>query len=415
MRSTLGRLGGALTCCVAPLLWTPALSAQTLGDRVDQHVDQGLDRKPKSSPRKTKKRKPRPAGTTQGPARAPAPHPTADPAPSAREPELPARVLAQELQLDPYVSLAYRGWRPQDYPTIDVETELALTFALGMRLKLFQVLVIERAHYESSALSSPRRSGVGVAQQAGTAAPAAAWFLGQVGIPVRWVFKPIVRYEARAFESDITPREPVRLVPRSARASDDLSTLPTVTDTLRMSSAIETLVVGLQYHHGNDPSGLIQTQGGSLPPVYLGVGLVSYQKPYMVRVGDLVLDDLLFDAQLRGAGLALGLETPQKPKSFFLDFSGQVGLGELRLTDSLTLNESLPKDWWIGYAQGELTVGYIHPLLITRPTPLIGVTASVGGATFYYFRAFAEESGQSVPVANWDLLWGARVLLMLPL
>jgi hypothetical protein len=392
-------------------------AAQSLGDTVKQHVDQGLDKKkpPKKSDGKKRKKKPRPPRQHAQPSNTGTAYTKPDEETEPEGPQLPHRVLIPELQLDPTVALAYRGWKPQNYPTLTVHTENAATVSVGVRMKLFSILTIDRMHYESNAFASPRRSGTGIAQDVGKTAPAAAWFLGQIGIPIKWVFKPIIRYEARAFESDVTPDRPVRLVPRSAKASDDLSTLPTVTETLRMSSAFETFVVALQYHHDNDPSGLIQTQGGSLPPIYFGVGLVSYKKPYMVRVGNLVLEDLLFDASFRGAGLAFGLETPQKPRRFFADFSGQVGLGEVQLTDSFTLNEALPKDWWIGYAQGDLTLGYLHPILATMPTLLGGISASIGGATFYYFKAFAQEGEQTVPPANWDVLWGARIFLTLPL
>ena len=405
----------ALAFVVAAAFATSPAAGQSLGGAVKDHVNQGLDKKPKKKKKKRKKRKKRQPMQHSRPSTGGVAYTKPAEKPKNGGAELPHRVLVKEFQLDPYVALAYRGWKPQDYPTLTVKTENSATFAVGARMKLFGILTIDRAHYESNAFASPRRSGTGIAQDAGKAAPAAAWFLGQIGIPIKWVLKPIIRYEARAFESKVTPDRPVRLVPRSAGANTDLSTLPTVTQTLRMSSAFETFVVGMQYHHDNDPSGLIQTEGGSLPPIYLGVGLVSYKKPYMVRVGDLVLEDLLFDASFRGIGLAFGLETPQKPKRFFADLSGQVGLGEVQLTDSLVLNEELPDDWYIGYAQGDLTVGYIHPLLYTAPTLLGGISASIGGATFYYFRAFAEEGEQQAPLANWDILWGARIFLTLPL
>lgn len=407
----------AVAAFLVAALATGSAAGQSLGDTVKQHVDQGLDKKPpkKKSSSKKKKHKPRPPPRQAQPTNSGVAYTQPEAEKKPEGPQLPHRVLIPQLQLDPTVALAYRGWKPQDYPTLSVDTENTATFSVGIRMKLFSILTIDRMHYESNAFASPRRSGVGVAQDVGKTAPAAAWFLGQVGIPVKWVFKPIIRYEARAFESDVTPDQPVRLVPRSAKESDDLSTLPTVTETLRMSSAFETFVVAMQYHHDNDPSGLIQTGGSSLPPIYFGVGLVSYKKPYMVRVGNLVLEDLLFDASFRGVGLAFGLETPQKPRRFFADFSGQVGLGEVQLTDSFTLNEALPDDWWIGYAQGDLTLGYLHPILATMPTLLGGVSASIGGATFYYFKAFAEEGEQTVPPANWDILWGARVFLTLPL
>lgn len=394
-------------------------SAQSLGERVDQHVDQGLERKPKK--KKKKRKKPRrsdpgrPQPAHHGSAPPPAHEEEEEAEPEEKGPQLPHRVLGGKLKLDPMAALGYRGWKPQDFPSIDVSTENSLTWSIGARLSLYFVS-IHRAAYESNGLSSPRRSGASVATRAAGAAPAAAWVLGVVGFPVGWVLEPIIRYESRAFESTLTPKKPIRIIPRSASKDDDLSLFPATTEELTMTSSFETLVVGLMYHHDNDPSGIIQTKGGWFPRIYFGVGFTEYAKPYMVRVGDQVLDDLLFDARLRGAGLALGLETPQKPERFFVELSTQVGIGEVRLTDDFTVNETLPDDWMIGYAQGELTFGYLHPLLRTRPTLLGGLAASAGGATFFYFKPISsDEEEQSTPPANWDLLWGLKAFLVLPL
>jgi len=396
-------------------LGTPAV-AQSIGGAVGQHVDQNL--KTQKKPKKPKKK---PSHSSHSHPPPPAHHwsnsppPPQPPPPKPTGPELPYRVFGKSFQLDPMTSVAYRGWRPQAYPTLDVSTENALTWSVGARAKLWFVSVTQ-AHYESNAIGSPRRSGASVATKAAQATPVAAWFVGALGFPVNWVLEPIVRYEARAFQTTLTPTKPVRLIPYSASKNDDVTQFPATTAELQMTSAFETLVVGLKYHHENDPTGIINSGGGSFPALYFGIGLTQYSKPYMLRVGDVVLDDLLFDARMRGGGLALGLDTGQKPERFFLDVSTQFGIGEVRLLEDLTVNEKLPKGWLIGYAQGELTAGYLHPLLRTRPTLLGGLAGSVGGATFYYFKPFTTSEEQTnTPALNWDLLWGLRVFLVLPL
>jgi hypothetical protein len=93
-----------------------------------------------------------------------------------------------------------------------------------------------------------------------------------------------------------------------------------------------------------------------------------------------------------------------------------LGLGEVSLLDDLTVNELLPEDWLIGYLQGNVTLGYVLPLLRSRPTPLLTGELSAGGASFFYFKLRSSDSEQapSLPL-NWDFLWGARVSLTLPL
>ena len=400
-----------LTACLA--LLAPAAAAETLGGKVDNHVDSHLPsgrgkKKPKGK-KQNRSHQPSSRPMHSGPAPAPGPRP------KAKQTDLPHRVFGKSFQLDPSTGLAYRGWRPQNYQGMDVSSENALTWQVGARAKLF-FIAVNHAHYESNGIGSPRRAGASVATRAAAATPVAAWFLGAIGFPFNWVLEPIIRYEARAFQSTLKPGAPVRIIPQSASKNDDLSSFPATTSELLLTSAFETFVVGLRYHHDNDPSGIISNESGSFPKLYFGVGLTQYSKPYQVRVGDEVLADLLFDARMRGAGLALGLETGQKPESFFVDVSTQVGIGEVRLTHDFTVNETLPKGWLIGYAQGEVTGGYLHPILRTRPTLLAGLSASVGGATFFYFKPFTtSEEDRSTPALNWDLLWGLRAFVVLPL
>lgn len=407
----------ALALVLASVVLAPPLGAQTLGGKVDQHVDRNLPSggKKKPPPKKKKGGGHAPARHDAGPARPePAPGPVA-PRPKKKKSELPYRVFGKSFQLDPTTGLAYRGWRPQSYQSIDVSTENSLTWHLGARAKLFFVSV-DQAYYESNGIASPRREGASIATKVASAAPAAAWFIGAIGFPFDWVLEPIIRYEARAFQSTLTPEKPVRVIPHSASKNDPTTAFPATTSQLTLTSAFETLVIGLRYHHDNDPSGIISSEGGSFPKIYFGVGFTQYSKPYQVRVGNAVLSDLLFDARMRGGGLALGLDTGQRPEEFFLEVSTQVGIGEVRLLEDLTVNEGLPPGWLIGYTQGELTAGYLHPITRTRPTLLGGIAASVGGATFFYFKPFTtSEEDKSTPAANWDLLWGLKAFIVVPL
>jgi len=163
-----------------------------------------------------------------------------------------------------------------------------------------------------------------------------------------------------------------------------------------------------------------------LPPFYFGLGFTQYSKPYQVTVGDSVLDSVLFDARFRGGGLALGTTLPSKPDFLILDASLQFGLGEVRLLDKLTLNELLPNtpgrsglqapEWVIGYLEGDLSLGYLYTLLRTKPSVLVSVVGTGGGARFYYIKTRSGE-GQSVnmPSLNWDILWGLMGYVTIPL
>src|SRR5690606_29062633 len=146
------------------------------------------------------------------------------------------------------------------------------------------------------------------------------------------------------------------------------------------------LVVGVRYFPERGNAGLVGDAASSLPPMYLGVGLSQYSKPYQVQVGDDPLDELLFNGRFRGAGLAYGLATARAIDRPYVSLDTQLGLGEVSLLDELTLNQLLPEDWLIGYLQGNVTFGYILPLLRARPTPLLTGELSAGGATFFYFQ-----------------------------
>jgi hypothetical protein len=420
-------LGWRVTLLVAVLSLTA--QAQSIGDSVRQHLDQGLEgdkKKPaaKPAPRKASKPSPKPAAKKSNKRPAgdgsgfswnsdapPEPEPPPDPDP------LPRRVFGEMFKLDPTAGAGYRGWAAQDYPRIRVPHTGFFTWNVDVKGRFFRYLVLKRGYYESNGLSAPRNQTASTAAQIGSYAPKAAWLLGALGFEISKAWMPIISYETRAFESTAIPRSPVRIVPFDAPEDTDWETLPQTTERLRVVSGFETFVAGVRYDHSRAKSDVIGSgRTNTIPPFYLGVGLIQYSKPYQVRVGSGVLGELLFDTRFRGAGLALGFNTAEQPDKFYVDFKGQLGLGEVRLLRDLTLNEGLPSDWLIGYTQGDLTIGYLYPLVRSRPTVFISAAVNGGGMSFFFFKTKAEEGEEtSSPALNWDFLWGARVALTIPL
>lgn len=307
----------------------------------------------------------------------------------------------------------YQGWYAQQYPTVEVENQSYFTWALQLRAKFFRLISLERGYYESNGVSGPRHKGASIAAQAGAIVPKTARLLGILGLDLGYVLEPIVRYETKAHETTATPSQPVRLIPNSASANQQNTDFPLTQEPLTMVSSQETFVVAARY---NPDNGRKIGLPGNVPPVYLGLGLIQFRKPYQFNVRDAVLDEFVFDARFRGFGLALGFATPTAPDRFHLDFSGLVGLGEVRLLDDLTLNEVVADDTNIGFAQGNVTVGYLLPLNRSRPTLMLGVNGTLGGATFFFWKTqYGEDEDIDLPSLNWDVIWAGQAYLVLPL
>jgi len=196
----------------------------------------------------------------------------------------------------------------------------------------------------------------------------------------------------------------------------DLSSCTRSTTALRMTSGFETLVAGVRYDQSKESSPVLETRTSKLPPITFGIGLMSYRKPYQVNVNGNTLDGYLFDGQFRGAGIMLGTDVGAGPDEFFVNVDAQVGLGEVKLTKSLSLNSLAPEDWLMGYVQGNATVGYYLPLLRAAPTLMFVPKATLGGASFFFFKTRQRAGEMSdAASANWDLLWAVNALLILSL
>jgi hypothetical protein len=402
---TVSQLARSALWMAAPLLMASPAWAETLGGAVREHAEEHV------SPGKPKKKR-----TTRRPS-SDAPTPPSTPA-RAREStpsKDPAvlRVIGPDLQLDPQIGAGYQGWYAQQYPTVEVTNQSYATWAVQLKAKLFRLVSLDRGYYESNGVSAPRHSGASIAAQAGSFVPKSARLLGIFGLDLDYVVEPIVRYETRAHETTATPERPVRLIPRSARASQQNTEFPLTMQPLTMTSTYETFIVAGRYNPSNGSKiGL----PGDVPPAYLGVGLIQFGKPYQFNVRDAVLDEFVFDARFRGVGMAMGFTTPTLPDRFHVDFAGMVGLGEVRLLSDLTLNEVVANDTYIGFAQGNLTVGYLYPLRRSRPMLLLGLDATVGGATFFFWKTqYRNDEDIDLPALNWDVIWGTQVYVVMPL
>jgi hypothetical protein len=449
-----GLLAGAWVFAALPA------GAQSIKDTVRQHVTEGLDAS-RSEPKKKKAAKKRRSGerkaaepvqppTPTGPLpardvqrgaepvpahpvptqpapaqpppvrRAPPPgaaHDAAVSAPNvASEERLPLRVFGKNLELDAKVGAGMRGWYPEQYPLVSVDHASYLTWSVDLKAKILGFLRLHRGYYESNGLRGPRTRGAVVARDVGQLVPKAAWLLGTLGVPLSRRWETLVSYETRSFVTRARPTAPVAIVDRKTSPSLDLATLPRSDQALEFVSGFETLVLGVRYFPERGNAGLVGDGAGPIPPMYLGVGFTQYSKPYQVQVGDDPLDEILFNGRFRGAGLAYGLATARKIDLPYVSLDAQLGLGEVSLLEDLTLNELLPEDWLIGYLQGNVTLGYVLPLLRSRPTPLLTGELSAGGATFFYFQLRGSE-GETAPTLplNWDLFWAVHVSLTLPL
>jgi hypothetical protein len=412
------------------LLASRTARAQSIRDAVRQHVSEGLEGDPSKPPPKPKpkpksqakaKSKPPPSTTANGAAPPTGDPPPARPTPADAPPEeaLPKRVFGKNFQLDPKIGIGYRGWYPAQYPRVSIAHAGYYTWSLDVKAKLFGFLRLHRGYYESNGVKGPRTDGAVVAQNVGKLIPKAAWLLGALGVPISRRWETLISYETRTFVTTARPSQPVAVVSHATSPDTDFGTLTRNDQPLEFVSGFETLVLGVRYSPdapANGGSSLMGESGRGIPPMYLGIGFTQFSKPYQVSVGTDALDELLFNGRFRGAGLAYGLSFPRRLGRPYLDLDSQLGLGQVRLLDDLSLNELLPQDWLIGYLQGNVTLGYALPVLKTRPTPIITGELTAGGSTFFYFET--EDGGAERPPAmplNWDFLWAAHIAFSLPL
>ncbi len=406
------------------LLAGPA-SAQTIRDDVTKHVEESLEGQDqddgnKNKKKKKKKKPPKSQGDKKGP------HPSGSPSddgttllltpPVQGGPKLPLRVMHEYFQLDLNAGVGYRGWLPQQYPTVGVSMAHYFTWSVSLKARLFKVVNISRAYYESNKATAFRTSELSSAAKWGSLALKAAWFLAELGIPILDAWEPSVRYEARAFETHAKPKSGSEVCVIPFTMSGDTSGCVAQTEPITVISSYEIAALGVRYHPHKDASAVMHPFAGWKPKFFFGGAYMSYVKPYQVTVGESVLDKYLFTGRFHGGGLALGLTMGGGPNNVFIDVWAQMGLGRVRLTRDMTLNEVAPEDWLIGYVQGNATVSFQWAPFKFAPTILIVPAATVSGASFHFVKKVLEE-GETVnmPSVNWDLLYNVSLNVVLTL
>ena len=284
-----------------------------------------------------------------------------------------------------------------------------------MKAKLFRLLVLRRGYYESNGVAAPRTEEAAVAAEIGTYVPKAVWLLGAIGVPISRVFEPQIRYETRAFEARAQPEGAVCLVDRDAPEDAEEACPGRTTGELKIISSFETLVVGVRYDASKSESAVVGPRGERTAPLFFGVGLMQYRKPYQLSFDDYVVEQYLFDARFRGAGIALGLELVGGINQFFGDLDVQFGLGEISLTQQITLNELVPNDELIGYVQGTATLGFRWAMIEGPPTLILVPVVKAGGASFFLVGTHGDEEQVQSPTVNYDFLWTLQASLLIPL
>jgi hypothetical protein len=426
-----------LACSVQPL------AAQTLKDTLKQHMREGIEHSEEKQKEKDRRAAAPAARETAPPEKkpAPAPKPEAHPQPKPDSvvafsiggddgpnqpvpetekppgPSLPVRVFGKNFKLDITIGAGYRGWYPQQYRTVDVDIGSYATWNIDVKAKLFKFLNLRRGYYESSGISGPRTEEAAVAARIGSFVPKAVWLLGILGVPVTKVWEPQIRYESRAFETTARPQQDVCVVDR--KAPEDARDCPGSMGDLKIISSFETLVGGVRWDSSKQGSPVVgEKVSQKIPPIFFGIGLMQYRKPYQLNVDGYTLDNYLFDARFRGAGLALGTNLGGGLDNFYSDIDVQFGLGEASLTDKISLNELIPNGQLLGYVQGLAALGYRWVLIHAAPTLIFVPQVSAGGASFFLVDTKShtgDEATSTSPNVNWDFLWSVQASLLLPL
>ncbi|MBN2343086.1 MAG: hypothetical protein JXX29_03480 [Deltaproteobacteria bacterium] len=415
--------------------------AQSIRELSQQHVEDSIEKeredkkkaKEKAAQKKAEKKKTTPtpsssnaADTQQKPKPKAAPKKEAqgetvavfhhDPTEPVPKEKLPKRVIHKWLKIDPMGGIAYRGWIPQDYPTVETDIANYFTWMVAVKARFFDMVSLKKGYFESNGLSSPRHPYKQNAAKYGSYGTKAAFFLAELGIPILDAWEPVIRYETKAYQTVARTKgdAEVCIVDYNSSADDPCTESGTE---LTVMSAYETAVIGVTYYPSRNPSPVVEDRKGKKPPFTFGLGYLSYVKPYQITIEDLVLEELLFTGRFYGGGLAFGTKLGggvNRPK---LDIWTQFGLGAARLTKDMTLNELAPgNDWILGYIQGNLTFTFPWAPFKFAPTLLIVPSVEASGTMFRFIETKREAGEEYVmPLVNWDIVYCAQLSLVLTL
>ncbi len=404
----------------ATLLLGATAEGQSLRDDVKQHVDDNLSNKPAPAKKHKKhhggghRRRTHTSNSAFDSSDFEDDEEIDEEEEEEEGPSLPIRLWSGKFELDASIGAGYRGWYPEQFQNVGVEMRNYFTWNVEVRGRFFGVISLHRGYYESNALAGPVHRGQSIAADVGSHVPKAAWALGMLGFPLLKIWEPVIRYESRSFETKARPGRPVCVVARDA--PDDLTGCPRSSAPLDFISGYESFAAGIRYHADKDPTPLVRTPHGGAPPLFFGLGYTSYAKPYQLTLDGNTLDEYLFSSRFRGGGVAFGTSLGGGVDRFYLDIDAQAGLGQVSLTESLTLNELAPSGWLITYLQSQASVGYRWALFHGFPTVMIVPSLSANGIGFLFVPTKKKEGERyDVDAINYDLFWLAQASLVVPM
>ncbi len=410
-------------------------TAQSIHEQVQEHVEESLeeekaeankpdkpdnpkDDKPKPEsdkpkPDKPKPDKPKPDKPSGGVTYTWSSDDPEKPEDKPTGPKLPRRIFHKYFKVDLYGGVGYRGWTPQQYPGVKVDMGHYFTWSVGAKARIFKWICLNKGYFESNYnVSSPRTPYIAPAVKYGAPALKAAWFLGEIGVPIMKAWEPVLRYEARSFTTTASPKVPVAVVPFNQNTDGGIREYRM--DDLNVVSGFESAMVGVRYHPSKMPSPVVEHKSPKKPPILLGVAYLSYLKPYQVTINEHVLDNFLFTSRFYGGGIAGGTTFGGGINKPYFDIWAQVGLGRVQLARDLSLNEIAPDNWRIGYVQGNAKLSYRWCPFKFAPSILFVPAGTVSGASFFFFETHVEDGEETTtPTVNWDVLYTARITMII--
>jgi hypothetical protein len=148
---------------------------------------------------------------------------------------------------------------------------------------------------------------------------------------------------------------------------------------------------------------------------YIGVGKLSYQKPYALQIGNLSIDDVLHDAKFTAVTFGGGVELKPKTRSkggFSLSAFLHMGPGEIELIyKEISMSQIAEKfDSNVQYLGFDGEINYIRP--IYKNWIYLGGMISVAGKTFK-LQEPDDETYQEMSSMNNDFIIGSKFFLTL--
>lgn len=350
-------------------------------------------------------------------------------APVADLPELDATLATLEPVLtgvDVEAGSSFKIWLPAPIPDATFDTQPYMTAYADVRLQLFEVLSIQRLHYETSvghnpdAVSEPSTdAGIlrsAIANQRLDAILALfpqSWGPHEMSCVVRRAndpgctlymeqLGPAIRTDYQTYEGVLTLNSRKYLIDTDTNPNADFESLA-VDGGTRIPFESRTLQVDVGLAFSNQ-DGMEQQSG------LVGLSYLEFQKPWSLAYLSEQADDgdMVFYSGLRAWGVGQQLEK-RTASGLMLDTSLFAGLGSIKIADGLYLEDIVgsASDNALSLAAltGGVTTGY--DLGLEREKVHFSLALRVGGDFDYFFLYGGGEDADLLsednPILTFDL------------